>query len=272
MILFVFLFMTKTWVIKIWSNVLLDNWKLDQKTIKNICNSIVFLRKNWIKVVLVSSWAVALWKFLLNIDIKNWTYKWEMNHACAAVWRPQVFASYTNELKKYWIKTSQMLLTRKDFESELNSSITSKTVTQLLDHDILPIINENDVSSNKEFRFSDNDELASLITKMILPQKLIIMTNVEWLCDKHPDDWWKLISLVHVVNESIYRLISEKISSLSKWWMKSKIDTAKTVMELWISTHIVNWKTSKILEKIFLWKSVGTEVRGKTSIEIKKSQ
>ncbi len=50
------------YVIKIWSNVLLNNSWINEKIIKKVVQWVQKLREKWGKVVLVSSWAVAMWK------------------------------------------------------------------------------------------------------------------------------------------------------------------------------------------------------------------
>lgn len=50
------------YVIKLWSNVLLDNSWIDQNIISNLAKQVDLLKQKWIWVIIVSSWAVALWK------------------------------------------------------------------------------------------------------------------------------------------------------------------------------------------------------------------
>ncbi len=51
---------------------------------------------------------------------------------------------------------------------------------------IIPIINENDVLTPEELDFSDNDELASLVSAMVHADMLIILSNIDGLYDVYP--------------------------------------------------------------------------------------
>ena len=56
-------------------------------------------------------------------------------------------------------------------------------LTALLSNDIVPVINENDVISVTELMFTDNDELAGLVSAMTNTDMLIILTNVDGVYD-----------------------------------------------------------------------------------------
>src|SRR5690606_24776590 len=52
------------------------------------------------------------------------------------------------------------------------------TYETLWKNNVIPIANENDVVSNKELKFSDNDELATLIAAGFGAEKLLLCTSV----------------------------------------------------------------------------------------------
>jgi len=57
----------------------------------------------------------------------------------------------------------------------------------LLQHQVIPVVNENDVVSITELMFTDNDELAGLIASMLNAQALIVLTNVDGIYDGDPN-------------------------------------------------------------------------------------
>jgi glutamate 5-kinase len=74
---------------------------------------------------------------------------------------------YISYFGKYNIKVSQALLTRRDFQDRERYNSMKKVMLSSLELQIIPIINENDVLSQEELDFSDNDELSALIAAMI---------------------------------------------------------------------------------------------------------
>jgi glutamate 5-kinase len=74
---------------------------------------------------------------------------------------------YISYFGKYNIKVSQALLTRRDFQDRERYNSMKKVMLSSLELRIIPIINENDVLSQEELDFSDNDELSALIAAMI---------------------------------------------------------------------------------------------------------
>ena len=53
----------------------------------------------------------------------------------------------------------------------------------LLENNVVPIINENDVISVSELMFTDNDELAGLMASLISADALIILSSVDGILD-----------------------------------------------------------------------------------------
>ena len=49
----------------------------------------------------------------------------------------------------------------------------------MLRNRIIPIINENDTIAITELMFTDNDELAGLVAKMMNANMLMLLTNVD---------------------------------------------------------------------------------------------
>lgn len=157
--------------------------------------------------------------------------------------------TYTRYFDKYDIIISQALLTRRDFSDRERYNSIKKVLFTSLELWIVPIINENDVLSVEELDFSDNDELWALLAAMIWADKLIILSNINWLYDSFPN--WNLIKKVEKIDKSILSMVWVDKSSMWKWWMESKLKTAKMMMDLWIKMYIANWKNKDTIEKIY---------------------
>lgn len=239
----------ETYVIKIWSNVLLwDSW-IDEKVIENITSQVNLLKNNWNKVLLVSSWAVALWKKKMWLNIIKWLTNNESWQIFSSVWQVSLMDTYTKYFDKHNIIISQALLTRRDFSDRDRYNSMKRVLFTSLEQWIVPIINENDVLSEEELDFSDNDELWALLAAMIGASKLIILSNIDWLYDRFPN--WTLIKKVEKIDQNILSMVWNDKSSMWKWWMESKLKIAKMMMDLWIKMYIANWKKDNTIELIY---------------------
>ena len=58
----------------------------------------------------------------------------------------------------------------------------------MLNHHVIPIVNENDTISVTELMFTDNDELSGLIATMMNADTLIILSNVNGIYTGNPAD------------------------------------------------------------------------------------
>src|SRR5690606_22783277 len=162
-------------VVKVGSNVLSKaDGTPDLVQMKNLVRQIASLVRKGKKIILVSSGAVAFGRSSgTMIDIRD------------EIARRQVWASLgqirmIREYQKYFeeenILCSQVLVTRDDFRSRRHYLNMRQCLKHLTSQGILPIINENDVVSITELMFTDNDELAGLVSAMVEADALIILT------------------------------------------------------------------------------------------------
>src|SRR5690606_33752449 len=86
------------------------------------------------------------------------------------------------------IHCAQILVTHEDFKDRKRFLNIRNTINQLLEHHILPIVNENDTVSFKEITVGDNDQLAVMICEATDAEKLILLTEADGLYDKNPKE------------------------------------------------------------------------------------
>lgn len=251
----------ETYIIKIWSNVLMsDNW-INENVIKKIVSQVSEMKNKWYNVIIVTSWAVAMWKKILWIsELKNMS-KLESSQIFSSIWQAELMHIYSKLFEKYSIKISQALLTRRDFENIESYDSVKRVLLTSLSLWIVPIINENDVISQEELSFSDNDELSALLCSMILADNLIILSSIDWFYDNFPS--WNLIKEIEKIDENIYSMVWIEKSSMWRWWMESKLNTAKKMMNLWIDVYIANWKIDWVITEIVSWKNPWTLFKAK---------
>src|SRR6201996_1271635 len=173
-------------VIKIGSNVLTQKDGLpDLLRISHLVDQIAKIKKQGKEVVLVSSGAVASGRSLINISDKFDSVA--TRQLFASIGQVKLINTYAHEFEKYNILCSQVLVTKEDFRDRLHYLNMKNCLKILLQHHVIPVVNENDVVSVTELMFTDNDELAGLIASMLNAQALILLTNVDGIYDGDPD-------------------------------------------------------------------------------------
>jgi len=248
----------KTIVIKIGSRVLTqEDGQLNRDIARVLIEDIAKLKnEKELKVVIITSGAVSLGRSALSYDFgidegaaKKYGQSLIKEQILASIGQPKLMAFYNDEFGKHNLYCSQILATRADF-ADRDRYMSMKTVaSNLLRLGIVPIFNENDVLSPEELDFSDNDQLAAMITAMLVADSLILLTNVSGVFDKSPNDpGAKVIPLITEIGNYIKNI--DDITRSGKGGMKSKLMTADLVTSLGISVHIANGLEKNILLKL----------------------
>jgi glutamate 5-kinase len=170
-------------VIKVGSAVLTEKNRIAKKRMLNLVTLIANLRDQY-KVILVTSGAVAAGYSALKLDKRKLIGK----RALAAAGQPILMTSYKKKFDIYEIDTAQILLTEDDFDSRKRTKMFQEIIDAHLDNDILPIVNENDISSTPEQLFGDNDQLSANIAVATGAELLIILSDIDGYFDKNPHE------------------------------------------------------------------------------------
>ncbi len=173
--------MKKRVVIKVGSHVLSQQGRLARDRIANLCDFIADLMQEY-EVILVSSGAVAAGYTKLKLDKSILGNK----QAIAAVGQPYLISVYQKKFEKSDISVAQVLLGADDFDSRRRTQHAKNAIEVLLKHGVLPIINENDVTSTEELVFGDNDQLSAHVTKHFDAQMLVILSDIDGYYDDDP--------------------------------------------------------------------------------------
>ncbi len=143
-------------VVKVGSSSLTDEkCNIDKGKVKALVSQIARLKKNGLKVVLVSSGAVACG--VGELKLKKPVYTIHEKQAAAAVGQGIVIQMYEHLSAEYGLTVAQVLLTRGDFADRKRFMYARNAIECLLHMDVVPIINENDTVSVEELKSGDND-------------------------------------------------------------------------------------------------------------------
>jgi len=177
----------------------------------------------------------------------------EVRQALAAVGQSDVMKAYHDAFSKYNVKVAQILLTYEDFSNGKRYSNLHKAIEKLLSLGVIPVINENDVISVDEIgaTFGDNDKLSALVASKMKADLLVMLTDVDGLCDKNPKlaKDAKLIRKVNEVTKDIEKAAGKSGSAFAVGGMITKVKAAKMAMESGCDVVICNGRKKDVLER-----------------------
>ena len=221
---------SKKIVIKIGSSLLTNiDGTVNKLVLSNVVMDIVWLIKKKKDLVIVSSGAIALGRKKLDLE-DNLTLN--ESQAVAARGQIELMTAWKKEFAKHQKEVAQILLSPSDTENKKSSKNAVATIDHLINFKCIPIINENDTTSSDEIKFGDNDILASRIAKMIGADHLILLSNVDGLYKKPPNQNKdnNLVREVKSITNKI-RSMAGEASKLGKGGMISKLKAAGICMQ-----------------------------------------
>lgn len=202
-------------VVKLGSAVISDEQgNIDERIIRKLAGEIAVLSRSY-RVVLVSSGAVSSGKAFFP------GYKGTLveRKAAAAVGNPMLIRLYQRHCARYGITVAQALCERHHFSNRLQFLQLKETFREFWSNNILPVVNENDLVSNVELKFSDNDELATLLALGFDAATLVLCTSVGGFLDQDK----KIVPLVAHIDGPLLACVHKEKSGLGLGGMLSKI-------------------------------------------------
>ena len=267
--------MKKIIIIKIGSNVITQNGlEFNRNFIKNLGKQIVNLRKSKPnhKIVIVSSGAIA--EGVKKLGWKNKPKNLPKLQAAAAVGQLELIWRYQNIFTKMKLDVAQVLLTHQELSNRTQYLNARKSIMNLIDLNIIPIINENDVVATEEIQFSDNDHLAALVCNLIEAEKFIIITDQKGLFDKNPEKYKsaKLIEEIEYNNPLLNEIDGSSKSSWGKGGIKTKINACIIASKGSTKCYIISADEKNFIEKIINDQNLGTTILPKEKIISSRKQ
>lgn len=202
----------KRLVIKVGTAVLTQGEELALQRMKNLVKLISILKndKN-LEVILVSSGAVGAGYTELKLDKTVLANK----QTLAAIGQPKLMKTYQEMFEEFGITVAQMLFIADDFDSRKRSKNAKNVMEILLQNNVIPIINENDVIATEEL-IGDNDQLAAYITHYFKADMLVILTDIDGYYDKNPREFSDA-KIQKIINEISQDELEKKPSANSKF-------------------------------------------------------
>ena len=238
--------MNKRIVVKIGSNVLTrKDGKLDVTRMSALVDQVAWLRHEGYEVILVSSGAVACGRRELKVshDLDSV----EQRQLYSALGQVKLIGLYYDLFREFGIHVGQVLTMKENFEPGEQYQNQRACMTVMLENGVLPIVNENDTVSVTELMFTDNDELSGLIAQMMQAGTLVLLSNIDGIYDRHPDDPEALLIKEVAPGRDLSEYIQPEKSAFGRGGMHSKYTTASKAQQAGIRVIIANGERDNIL-------------------------
>lgn len=232
---------------------LIDLWKMESlvKQIANLFNS----GKD---VIVVSSGAIAagIGKMKLTEKPKSMPEK----QAAAAVGQSTLMHMYEKFFSEYGVTVAQVLLTKEDMYEESRRAHCVNALNALINHRIIPIINENDVVAIDEIKVGDNDTLSAEVCKMINFDNLIILSDINGVYNKDPRKHAdaEMITLIDRLEILDSIDAGDAGSTVGTGGMQTKFKAARIIASTRKTMFIINSGQKDVLNLMFSGESFGT--------------
>ncbi|WNJ94511.1 glutamate 5-kinase [Vibrio ruber] len=239
---------SKTIIIKLGTSVLTGGTlALDRAQMVELVRQCAELKRQGHAVVLVSSGAIAAGREHLGYPALPNTIA--SKQLLAAVGQSQLIQIWESLFSIYGLKIGQMLLTRADLEDRERFLNARDTVNTLIEHDIIPIVNENDAVATVEIKVGDNDNLSALVGILCGADKLLLLTDQKGLftADPRKDPNAELIREVKKIDDTLRKIAGGSGTTLGTGGMATKLQAADIARRAGIEVIIASGRAPNVI-------------------------
>ena len=172
---------SKTMVIKIGSNSIADDFRLNKKIISLIAKTVSNLMDLGKRVAIVTSGAVVVG--MEKNNLKNRPEDTDELQDLAAEGQHTLMTEYEKAFSRYNIGVWQILVTHHNFSTREERENITRRINRAFSKGKVPIINTNDPATKEElipvtqYSFSDNDPLSAIVAKNVKADLLMIFSD-----------------------------------------------------------------------------------------------
>lgn len=244
-----------------------DNGNINLTRIEKLTRVLSDMLNSGKEVVLVSSGAIGVGVSKLKLKEKPQSIR--EKQAVAAVGQCELMHIYSKFFGEYSHIVGQILLTRDVVEDEHIRENVCNTFETLIEHKIVPIVNENDTVAIDEIenivRFGDNDQLSAIVAGLCKADLLIILSDIDgfYNCDPRNNKNAQLLTEVETVTEELEACAGGAGSNLGTGGMITKLEAAKIATGFGVDMVLANGDEPSRLLDILAGKDIGTLFKGK---------
>ncbi len=240
--------------------------------IDSIAKQVKELKDQGKEVLIVTSGAIGIGLKAMNVhpnpnDIP-------MRQAASSVGQSILMQKWNESFQEQGITTAQILLTMDVYSDRDGVLNLNNTIESLLEHNVVPIFNENDAISVKEIGavFGDNDTLSAMIASRTDADLLIILSDVDGLYDKNPNIYKdaKIIPVVGDITSEIENMAGDPVTNSGTGGMKTKIRAAEICKDAGCRMIIASNEVEDVISKTVIGEGIGTIFTADTQISKKR--
>lgn len=247
-------------VIKIGSSSLLheETGGVDFRKLEKLVRIVCDLKNQGRDVVLVSSGAIAVGFQALGLRTKPKTVS--LKQACAAVGQAQLMMIYQKLFMEYNHKAAQVLLTFDAITDNERRRNAENTLTELLQQDVIPVVNENDTVATEEIEFGDNDTMSAIVAHLIKADLLVLLTDIDgfYTDDPHKNKDAVKLSVVEKITDDLKGMAKGSVTSYGTGGMATKIAAARIATDSGSDMAILDASDLSLIHALIDGEDVGT--------------
>lgn len=231
---------------------------LHRQRILEIVQQLAHLHQQGYEVILVSSGAQAAGRERLQFpDLSRSVPAKQM---LSAVGQSHLMRIYNDLFDIFEITVAQILLTRDDLSRRGRYLNARDTLQTLIEHHIIPIINENDTIATDEIRVGDNDNLSAMLASAIEADLLIILTDQPGLFTADPRKFAEAqkIDVIQQIDQKTFDLAGGAGSREGTGGMVTKLQAAQVATRAGVTTIITQGSETRVIERIMAGENLGT--------------
>ena len=263
----------KICVIKIGSAIIAgDGEHIDDSVLKDVCRQIAELRKHHWRSVVVTSGATISGRTVLEnysapevqarptdssgssevatlqrVAGNSESSKSSMaplgNRVLSAIGQSQLISRYAAFLSDCTppLIAAQVLLTRQALADRERYDLIRRTMLDMLEHQIVPIINDNDPVKSDTVKFADNDQIAAYVGGMLDAAHVVFISDAGGVYYKNPKlhkDAERISVLPADISEWPLIAIDDRLASFGG--MSSKLEALRLLNILGIRSHVAS--------------------------------
>ncbi|MEZ5607509.1 MAG: glutamate 5-kinase [Burkholderiaceae bacterium] len=251
-------------VVKVGSSLVTNEGRgLDAAAIGEWCRQLALLERGHEgqeprELVMVSSGAIA--EGMKRLGWAKRPHEVNELQAAAAVGQMGLAQMYETKLREQGLRSAQVLLTHADLADRERYLNARSTLMTLLQHQVLPVINENDTVVTDEIKVGDNDTLGALVANLIEADLLVILTDQRGLytADPRRDPKAEFVHEARAGDPALERMAGGAGSSIGKGGMLTKIVAARRAAGSGASTVIAWGREPDALLRLAAGENIGT--------------
>jgi len=234
--------------------------KISPPFLVELARQVTQLHSDGHQVILVSSGAIAAGREKLGFP--QLPKDLPAKQMLSAIGQPRLMAIYEQVFGLYGLTLAQVLLTRTDLADRRRYLNARNTLTALLSHGAIPIINENDTVATEEIRVGDNDNLSALVANVVEADLLILLTDQLGLftADPRNNPDAKLVEEISTpeIPQEIWEAASGSGTKLGTGGMVTKLQAADLARRSGTTVVIAQGTEPNILPRSANKERVGT--------------